>query len=142
MTQELIAREDMFEVSITVDGRDLGVWEKRSGGAGDSEDTKVRRGGLRGQASIGGPQTRENITAKKLFDLKADAVALYLWLDARRGKGDVTVNNQPLDRDGNSFGDGWTNTGILKQVTPPDVDADSNDAAYLEIEIGSDGDAA
>jgi len=138
MSAPNIAREDTFEVTVTIDGRDFGVWEGRSGGAGDSEETKTRLGGMGPEVSLGGPQTMENLTIKKLFDL--DGIANDLpWLFARRGKADVTVNNQPLDKDGNRRGRRWTYTGTLKAVTPPDYDHKGNDESFIECEIVPNG---
>jgi hypothetical protein len=134
----VLARQDTGRITVTIDGRDFGVFESKTGGSGDSEETKVRLGSMGPQVSLGGPQTMENVTLKKLFDL--DGIGREVpWLMARRGKATAVVTVQPLDHDGNAHGQRTTYTGYLKQVTPPDVDAQSNDPAYLELEISTHG---
>jgi hypothetical protein len=135
------AREDTFAVSVTIDGRDFGVWENRTGGEGDSEDNKVRLGGMGPEVSLGGSKTLGNITLRKLYDL--DGIGNDIaWLYAVRGRAPVVVTNQPLDQDGNVHGRRWTWQGVLKAVTPPDYDAQGTDAAYIEIEVAPSGDVS
>lgn len=132
------AREDTFQCTVTVDGRNLGVFRGRTGGAGDSEETKMRLGGMGPQVSLGGPQTMENVTVTKEFDL--DGIANDVpWLMAGRGRLSASVVVQPLDEDGNAHGRRVTWTGKLKQVTYPDHDAEGNDPAEIELEIATDG---
>jgi hypothetical protein len=137
----LLAREDMAAVSVVIDGVDLGVAAARTGGAGTTDDSKTRLGGMGGEVSLGGAQTRENITVRFHWDL--DTVAQrYKWLESVRGRGRGVVVTQPLDPDGNPYGDRFTYTGTVVQVTPPDYDAQSNDAAFLEVEISADSPVA
>lgn len=132
------AREDTFSCTVTIGGRDLGVFRGRTGGAGDSEETKMRLGGMGGQVSLGGPQTMENVTVSKELDL--DGIANDVpWLYAGRGKLAAKVTQQPLDADGNAHGRRVTWSGKLKQVSYPEHDAEGNDPAVLELEIATDG---
>jgi hypothetical protein len=136
-----IARQDTFSCTVTIDGRNYGVFEGREGGAGDSEETKTRLGAMGPEVSLGGAQTIENVTVKKLYDLDGigqDIALLY----ARRGRARCSITTQPMDKDGNVHGRGWTYQGILKQVTPPDYDAEGNDAAMIELEITVDSPVA
>lgn len=137
-----IARQDTFNVSVTIDGVDYGGgWDKRTGGAGDSEETKVKLGNMGGEVSLGGSVSVENVTVSKLYDLDGIAnniIALY----ARRGKAAVSIVTQPLDHDGNVYGPSFTYTGTLKQVTLPDYDANGNDASYVELEVSTNSDIA
>lgn len=137
-----IARQDTFNVSVVIDGVDYGGgWEARSGGAGDSEETKVKLGNMGGEVSLGGSVSVENITLKKLYDL--DGIANNLTtLFARRGKAVVSITTQPLDYDGNACGTSFSYSGILKQVTPPEYDAQGNDEAYIELEVSTNSDIA
>lgn len=139
-------RTDTWQIKATIDGKDFGVFEGRTGGAGDSEETKLRLGGMGAQVSLGGAQTLENITLRKLWDGMSDFSSSgndVVWLYARRGKAEVTCTNQPLDQDGNIYaGKKFTFTGILKQVTVPDYDAQGNEGAFLELEVATDGNIA
>ena len=57
------------------------------------------------------------------------------WLASRAGKGSVVITKQPLDIDGNPWGDPITYKGKLKAVTPPEHDSTSNTEALLELEV-------
>lgn len=136
-----IARQDTFSVTVVIAGRDFGVWEGRTGGMGDSEETKVRLGAMGPQISIGGSTTIENVTIKKLYDI--DGIGNEIaWLYERRGKAPVSITTQPLDRDGNVRGKRFTYNGILKAVNPPEYDAEGNDAAVIELEVAVDSPVA
>jgi hypothetical protein len=124
-------REDTWIVRVSVDGRDLGPFDKASGGAGDSEETKYRANGGR-EVTLGGAQTLENVTVSVLYE--EGVHALYHWLMSRRGRATMVVTKTPTDADGNVFGRSIVYTGKLKAVTPPDVDSESSDAALIELE--------
>src|SRR5215475_3364414 len=127
-------RQDRFRVTAAVDGRDLGVFETFSGGEVDSEETTFKLGAMGPRVSLGGSVNVGNVTIGSLFDLSRWQPIIH-WVISRAGKGTLTVKKQPLDVDGNAFGDPLTYTGKLKQVNPPDVDANSSDAAVLELEL-------
>lgn len=135
----VLARQDMASISVTLDARDFGSdWQVRNGGAGDVDETKTRLGGMGPLVSLGGPQTTENVVLRKTVDY--DGIWNDIsWLYARRGKAIANVTEQPLDKNGNAHGKRVTWTGTLKQVTLPDYDANSNDAAMIELEISTDG---
>jgi hypothetical protein len=136
-----LLRADTWQVTATVDGRDYGFWLAREGGQGDSEETKLRLGGMGPQVSLGGAQTMDNITLRQIYD--ADGIGQDLpWLMGRRGKATVVCVTQPLDEDGNVHGKPFTYTGTLKAVTPPPYDAQGNDPAYIELEVATDGTVA
>ena len=134
----LLAREDMAQVSVVIDDLDLGIAAARTGGAGTVDDSKTRLGGMGGEVSLGGPQTRENATIRYHNDLDGVVATNYKRLESRRGRGRCVVTTQPLDTDGNPKGDRFTYTGTLVQVTMADYDAQSNDAAFIELEISLD----
>lgn len=130
-------RQDQRRVTLTVDGVSYGVWDTKGGGTVDSEELKHRKGGMGAQRALGGPQTVENLTLAKLVEPE-------VWpeirvLRGRVGKGDCTCTEQPLDDDGNAFGPPDVYTGKLKSVKSPDHDANSADAAMVELEISTNG---
>lgn len=133
-------RQDRFRVTASVDGRDLGVFETFSGGEVDSEETTYKLGGMGARVSLGGSVTVGNVTIGKLW---TESVQLLThWLISRAGKGRLVIKKQALDVDGNAFGIPLTYGGVLKQVNPPEVDANSSDAAVLELEQTPDGTVA
>lgn len=126
-------RQDTYSVRASIDGVDLGVFDKMSGGEGDSEETTYRPGGLGDQVTLGGAQSIGNITISKLY---TDVVhGQFHFLMARRGKGEMVVIRQPLDSDGNASGRVVAYSGKLKAVTPAEIDSEGNDAALLELEM-------
>lgn len=136
-----MSREDQYAVTLTLDGEDMGVWDKMSGGAGESEETKFRPGAMGKQKSLGGPTSVSNISLSRLYEFARDHTAIPTLM-AKRGKGRCVVTKQPLDIDGAAWGDPLVYTGKLLTVTPPDHDSESSDAGMLEIEISTDGEIA
>jgi hypothetical protein len=131
-------RADQFDVRVSVDGTDLGTFDKLTGGEIDSEETTYKPGAMAPRISLGGSVNVGNVTVSRLFDLDRDG-GLVHWLISRAGKGDVVVSKQTLDVDGNAYGRGITYRGRLKQVNPPEVDSESSDAALVELEITPSG---
>lgn len=138
-------RADTWEVTVEVADvtnpnrpmLDLGVWDKRGGGQGDSEETLYPPGGMQEKVSLGGQQTVENVTVSRLYRLVRDHQNLGSRLMAGRGKARMVVKAQPLDIDGNAHAAFrpivWR--GTLKRVTLPEADSESNDAALIELEM-------
>jgi hypothetical protein len=131
-------RQDSYAITASLDDRDLGVFETFSGGEIDSEETTYRLGAMGPRVALGGAVTVGNVTIGKLNEL-AWSQSIVHWLISRAGKGTLTIKKQPLDVDGNAFGRPLTYTGKLKQVNPPEADANSSDAAVLELELSPAG---
>jgi hypothetical protein len=131
-----MSRQDQYRVVVTIDDENTGVWDKVSGFETDSSETKYKPGGLAPEVPLGGSVSVSNGTVSRLYDLQRDHQSVKRWL-GKVGKADVIVNKQPLDIDGNIFGDPLVYTGKLKMVSPPEVDSESSDAALLEIEVSS-----
>jgi hypothetical protein len=134
-----MSRESQYAVRIALDDVDTGIWDKMEGGARDSEESKYKPGGMQPEISLGGQQTVENITVSRLYVLDRDHAQWVGKFLNRVGRGKVTVTKQPLDIDGNVFGDPIVYTGILKTVTPPDVDSESDDASLWSFEVTPSG---
>src|SRR5689334_15443465 len=96
-------RKDQSAVSASIDGEDTGYWEKKTGGAVDSDDTKIYPGARRAPESLGGKQLPENITLTRTFDLSRDLPKIKTWMN-RAGKAHVVIKDQTLDADDNVFG--------------------------------------
>lgn len=136
-----MSREDQYNVTVQVAGRNLGPFDKMEGGEVDSEETKYKPGGMAPQLSLGGFRNVGNVTVRRLYDLSRDH-ALVPFLHGSAGVGEMVVVKQPLDVDGNVFGSPVVYRGKLKQVTLPDFDSESSDAALLELEMSSAGQVA
>jgi hypothetical protein len=131
-------REDTWLVSLSIDGRDLEVWDTLDGGEIDSEESKYRPGGMAAEISLGGTRTVGNITLGRNYDFLRDH-PLLPWLIGRVGSGRAVIGRQPLNINRVPQGAPTRYTGTLKTVTPPGVDSMSNDPALIEIEITIDG---
>lgn len=135
-----MSRQDQYSVTVTVSyggtARDLGVFDSLSGGEIDSEETKFWPGGLGQQISLGGRRTVNNITVGRLYDLVRDHPNMG-WLAGGIGKADVTVTKTSINVDGVGVGNPLVYRGKLKQLTPPEHDSESSDAAIYELEISS-----
>lgn len=131
-------REDTWLVSLAIDGRDLEVWDKWSGGEIDSDESKYRPGGMAAEVSLGGTRTLGEITIGREYDFLRDH-PLVPWLFNRVGSGRCVMGRQPLDVNGVPQGSPTTYTGTLKTLTLPDIDSMSNDAAIIELAITPDG---
>lgn len=138
-------RKDTFKVDVSVEDiktgnmLKLGVWDKKTGGDIDSEEYKFSPGALGDTVSLGGRKVINNLVISRLYRLVRDHDKLAGRLIAGVGKARVTVAQQPLDIDGNVFGNPIVWTGTLKRFSPPEVDSESSDAALAEIEVTIDG---
>jgi hypothetical protein len=133
-----MSRQDQNAVTLTIDGRDLGIWDKLSGGEIDSDELQFKPGAMGSSVSLGGSIQVGELTLSRLYVLSRDH-SIIQWLMSRVGKGDCTAARQPLDPDGNVYGGPIVYTGKLKTVTLPEIDSESSDAALLEIAITPNG---
>jgi hypothetical protein len=127
-------------VTASVGTINLGLCSFKGGGQTEAEETKYRKGSMQPQESLGGPTSVENVTIRKLFD--PEMRGLFHALSAMVGKATMTVTSQPLDADGNPQGRPQVYSGILNRVTPPESNANANDAAELELECSTHGNIA
>jgi hypothetical protein len=134
-------REDTWLLNVTVDGRNLGVFDTFSGGEGDSEETKYAPGGMMPEISLGGRSTIGNVTVGRYLDSSRDW-PLVKWLYSRRGSGRGVIGVTPLLANGARAGEPLTYGGTLKQVTMPDLDSTGSDASQIELEFTCDGNVA
>lgn len=130
------SRQDQYSVSVSIDGDDYGVWDKMSGGGVDSTEQKYNPGGMAPEVTLGGKVTVDNVKVSRLYDLQRDHTTVKTII-GRVGKGRVVVKKQPLDVDGNPFGNPLVYQGTLKTCTPPEVDSESNNAALVELEVST-----
>jgi hypothetical protein len=115
-----------------------GVWDKLSGGAIDSDDSKYYPGGMVDPVSLGGRKTVDNVTLSRLFLLERDQGILQTLI-VGAGKSRVVISKQAMDIEGNVFGKPLTYNGRLKRITPPEVDSEASAAAMVEMEVTVDG---
>lgn len=131
-------RQDTHNITVAVDGRQLGTFDTKSGGELDSEELLYNPGGMVGEISLGGRSTTGNVTVERYYDALRDH-PLMAWLAARRGWGRVTIGITPRDAQGVVRGDPIVYSGTLKTITPPELDSTGNDAATWAMEVTCDG---
>lgn len=127
-------RQDTFILRVHLNGNSYGVWDKKTGGAVDSDDIKYYPGGMVPPISLGGKVTTDNITLQRNYDRVDDHDRINTLLDAA-GKGIVTVSQRPMDPDGHEYGRSIVWNGKLKRVEVPDVDSESTTASLVTIEV-------
>lgn len=138
-------RADTWSVTVFVEHPvsgnmvNCGVWDRRTGGEVDSEETKYNPGGMAEPISLGGRRTVGNIVVARNYRLVRDHQDLAQFLTNAVGKSRMTVSAQPLDINGNSFGRPIVWHGTLKRFTPPEHDSEGSDAAMVELEMTPEG---
>jgi hypothetical protein len=131
-------RQDTFVLRVHLNGQPLGVWDKKTGGAIDSDDIKYYPGGMQPPIMLGGKRTTDNITLQRNYDRHDDHDKINTLL-AAAGKGTITIAQRPMDPDGNEYGRTVTWAGRLKRVEVPDVDSESTTASLISIEATISG---
>lgn len=139
-------RADTFEVVVHVEDvtnpnkpmLNLGVFDARTGGQGDSEETVYYPGAMGERQSLGGRQTADNVIVSRNYRIVRDHQQLINRLYAGRGSARMIVTQTPLDASKNAYGPPITWRGTLKRVSAPEHNSSSNDAAMLELEMTTD----
>lgn len=132
-------RQDQWSDTVTIDGVPSGIWDEVDGGEVDSGETKYRPGGMQPQVSLGGSTTVGNLTLTRLLDQPRDWDFMRRLMQSRTGKAPAVVSRQPLDRDGNPFGRPLIYRGVLKTVTPPKSNSNSEEAGTWQIVVSTEG---
>ncbi len=133
-----MSRQDLYQVTVLVDGVSTGTWDKCEGGEVDSNEVKYKPGGLAPELSLGGTVTTSNLTVTRLHIVARDN-DLRKSLLGKVGRSLVTVTKQPLDTDGNAVGAPDTYVGRLKKVTNPIADSMTTTAATWALEVSTSG---
>jgi hypothetical protein len=137
-------RHDTFLITVQVADPhsgvmiDYGIWDKKTGGAVDSSETKYFPGGMGPPISLGGRRITDNITVERLYRLARDHAHIARLMDSV-GHSTMTIAQQPLDIDGNSYGTPIVWTGTLKKCTMPDADSETTAAALVALEMSVEG---
>lgn len=129
------ARQDMWVPILKIKGVPDIRCLSRSGGAADSEETRIRPAGGLAEISLGGRRTLENITVA--VSLSQVGPAIWRALRAKVGRATpAAVYTVPLDADGVAFGaEQQVGTGTLKSVGGIDTDANGSDSSSFKVEV-------
>jgi hypothetical protein len=133
-------RQDTWQIRMHLSDPQvwLGVWDKKTGGEIDSDETKYNPGAMRDPISLGGKKTVGNITLQRIYDRVDDHDNIMRLINGV-GKRKCRVSVHPMTFFGHNWGKALLYDGVLKRVSLPDVDSESNSAALIEVEITIDG---
>lgn len=127
-----------FRVSVSLEGNNMGVFDKQSGGAVSADVQSYPPGGMAPPVVLAAPANKIDVlTITKLYTTD-DHDNIDTWLSAV-GKGTCVVREQPLDQNRAAYGPPVVWTGILTSVLPPENDSTSNTPGMLTITITPGG---
>ena len=129
-----ISTEQQYLVTVNVAGRDLGVFDKMTGGDTTVTSAKHRPGGMGAEKSYRTLPTYADIVLSRVTESARDW-ELIRWLSNQAGAVPVTVVRQPLDAQGNAWGTPYTYRGRLGPVKPGQVDSTSSAVAMWEMDV-------
>lgn len=134
-----LLRQD--QATISVSGLGVGLpyvasWAMLEGGDLESEDTKIRPGGMLSQVNLGGPTTRTDATVSRPYS--TDLHPFMKPLEDRAGNQSMQITWTAMNASKQALGNVVTLTGILKNVTRPTWDANATGAAMLALVMGCD----
>jgi hypothetical protein len=132
-------RKDQSALSVTIDGEDTGIWEKKTGGGMGSDNSLIYPGGRARPVSIGGKQIPGAVTLVRTVDLDRDWPKIKLWQNKCGKQKPVIVKDQALDADDNVFGSPFTQVGTLTACNEPERDSEDSGAAQVTIEVAVEG---
>lgn len=120
------------QIEVTVDGRSLGTFDTRTGGAAEGVVTKRRSGGMGPIKQFSGLPDYGDVTVTRTYELARDH-DLFRWLLTRAGKASASVADYVLDENGQRFGRPTTFSGKLLTVAGPDADSESAEVNMLTL---------
>jgi hypothetical protein len=127
-----ISTEQQFLITAKVGDRDLGIWDKMTGGDVTVAAAKHRAGGMGPEKSYRTMPTYADVVITRALERERDWEQLR-WLQDHAGTQRMTVNKQPLDDDGNAWGTPMVYAGRLGPVKGGGADSGSNNVATYEV---------
>lgn len=119
-------------VTVVVDGTNFGVFDTYAGGDALAKSVKHRPGGMGSERSYVTLASYSDMKVSRVLEIDRDwDMAAFLTVFAGRVPGSVTV--QPLDGDGNAFGNSHTFSGVFLGVSG--IKGDSNSEAVQMVDL-------
>lgn len=132
-----------FRVRASINGVDLGVFDRRTGGVTSANNPKHTPGSSPSeQVALGGARTTEDVTISRDFVATRDHDLIRRFRPLC-GLAEMTVSQVPLDKDGREFGrpDIWT--GVMQMIGPPEYNSAADaPVSSFDIVMTADGDPA
>lgn len=129
-----MAVQMQYLVTVTVDGKNLGVFDSYSGGDAVSKSVKHRPGGMGTEKSYVSLPSYTTLTVSRVLERQRDW-ELERSLIPKAGKVLGAVYVQPLDEDGNVWGSPLVYHCRFLGVKPPKVDSTSDNVAMWELDF-------
>lgn len=121
-------------VTVVVDGQNLGVFDTFTGGDAVSKVTKHRPGGMGPERAYPGLPSFSDLTVTRVNEFDRDwEIIRSLRPKAGRVLGSVTV--QPLDSDGNAYGNSQTYSGRFVGVKGLKGDSKSEAESMYDLDF-------
>ncbi|MDQ2727576.1 MAG: hypothetical protein M3Y91_06880 [Actinomycetota bacterium] len=121
-------------ITVNVNGQDLGVWNKMSGGDTQTKMTKERPGGMGTETLYRGLATYSDVTVTRTYQRVRDHETVRL-LQQLAGNAPMNVVKQPLDENGQAFGRPIAYTGKLAMVKPGPTDSEAETLTTIELDM-------
>lgn len=122
-------------VTAVVDGQSIGVFDTRQGGDNVGTEVKHRPGGMGPEKTYVSLSSPTTVTISRVFENARD-FELFRRLQAIAGRNRPgSVTEQPLDGDGNAYGQPLTYSGGFLGVKWGNVDSNSSTARMAELDF-------
>jgi hypothetical protein len=128
-------RKDQWLVTVNIGGRDFGTFDGSTGGKLLATSAKWREGGMGPSTSHGGPPDREDMTCTRRYDFDRDHPNMGFFESQVGRRDNASIKRQPLDTDGNPYGQPRTYTGTLTGVDSPEIDSNGAEIDVLTLEF-------
>lgn len=137
--RQALWRRQVFVQALDGSWLDLGITDDWTGGK-KSSDPEVYMKGDGTTVNLGGDTSREDGTAKYLYDEKIHAI--FRKLDEAVGSGAVRVISTPTDDRRVAWANPYTMTGKLAGLDQPESGGGKNAGAQIELTLNLDDDLA
>jgi len=137
-------RQDTYTVNVQVahpttgNMIDYGTFDKMSGGEVDSDQAQYYPGGMEPPVALGGRRTTGNVTVSRNIRIGRDWPVIG-QLNQGVGRSKMIVTKHIMSIEGGLQPRPLVYTGVLKRVTPAEVDSESSSAGMLELEMAPEG---
>lgn len=134
MAVQPVGTEQNFLLTIVVDGQVLGTFDSYSGGDPAAKSVKHRPGGMGPEKSYATLPSYSDITASRVLEPQRDW-ELIRQLTQKAGRVDASMTEQPLDADGNVWGNPKTFAGTFLGLKPGKADSTSDAVRMVELDM-------
>lgn len=121
---------------VTVAGIDLGMWSQKTGGVVSVDIEDDYDGGALKPTKMKGRRKYTPVVLSRTYDPARDTAALKAVLAQLDGVDEFPITVQPTKPglDGPQ-GDPWVYTGVVAELTLPDVDSNSSSRATVSLQF-------